>query len=308
MLYIAFSIDNNYAKYFAVTVASILKNAKIDDEFTFYIFHNDDIDKDNIQKISMLSSIHRCHFFWITVSFGENIKSIKLSRHVSIATILRLCIASELYFLEKVLFLDADLITRTDLNNLWNTNIEGYYIACREESESFVSPEYRKTIEIYSGKYYNTGVMLCNLKKWREDDIEKKFYENMNKYSDKCLFFDQDILNITLQEKILPLETKWNACVSLGQVDSQTNIIHWVGSLKPWKGTHFLFSHEYFYYASLTNFFYEIYTEANDEYFSLHRQIKKIYSLLYNSQGINILKDFEVRINKIEQLLLLLKT
>ena len=58
--------------------------------------------------------------------------------------------------------------------------------------------------------YFNSGVALINLKKWREENLYVKFREFVNKHQDRILCSDQDILNYVLRKDKLELPLTYN--------------------------------------------------------------------------------------------------
>jgi lipopolysaccharide biosynthesis glycosyltransferase len=58
--------------------------------------------------------------------------------------------------------------------------------------------------------YFNAGVLLINLEKWRSDHIEDDFVAVLNNYSDKIKYEDQDVLNVVLQDKKIFIPIKYN--------------------------------------------------------------------------------------------------
>ena len=58
--------------------------------------------------------------------------------------------------------------------------------------------------------YFNAGVLLVNLRYWRENNLSESFFEIINKYPERLRYHDQDVLNIVLKEIKLTLPLKYN--------------------------------------------------------------------------------------------------
>ncbi len=87
-------------------------------------------------------------------------------------------------------------------------------------------------------KYFNAGVLLINLKKWREEHIKNKVIEFIKTNSARIKFCSQDPLNAILHDKWLQLDPKWNFMPHLtypGLKNIKPAIIHYAGLKKPWK-------------------------------------------------------------------------
>ena len=109
----------------AVTAASILKNSTSDIFFNFYVLSSSNLDE-YLQKIE----IYRFSNFKIinkVINEPLNKYSSKLSKHVTIETVLRLYIPIILTDVEKCIILDVDLIINHDITELYGLNIENFY-------------------------------------------------------------------------------------------------------------------------------------------------------------------------------------
>ena len=74
--------------------------------------------------------------------------------------------------LDRILTIDNDTIVRENISELWDLNLDGYYLAgC---------PEYKKTTENHI--YINMGLAMLNLKKFREDGMDDKLLHDLNTY------------------------------------------------------------------------------------------------------------------------------
>lgn len=100
---------------------------------------------------------------------------------------------------DKVLYLDTDVIAMKNIEELWNKNVENCYFAAVLDhyGKVFISP-----------KYINSGVMLMNMKKIKEDDVFRKCREKM--FARKMKFPDQTALNKVCKGKIKILKSKYN--------------------------------------------------------------------------------------------------
>ncbi len=150
---------------------------------------------------------NRLNYKFYKIDYSE-INNAPTHGHISISAYSRLFLASNLNeSITKVLYLDCDLVVINKVHTLLNTNIEDYFIAAIEE---IISEEMRNNLELKGSLYFNSGVMLINLKKWRQENIESKFLEFINEKPEKIKFWDQDVLNYCLKNKWLRLPRKYN--------------------------------------------------------------------------------------------------
>lgn len=242
---ICFSLDNNYCEQLSVAIVSILKSAKKNEKFNFIVL-NDKISQENKEIIENLKSfkdftikfidldINEFSDFPIIKEDNEKYKGCCITR----AAYFKYKLASLLDNIDKVLYLDCDLIVQDSLAKLYNFDIKDHYAAMTEDVKGKSMAAHFKI-----SNYYNSGVMLINLKKWREDNLEEKFLNCTNQNREFILWADQDVFNIVMEGKIKTLPSIWNYQFFLQDTHDQDNflnscseykILHYAGSEKPW--------------------------------------------------------------------------
>lgn len=109
---------------------------------------------------------------------------------------------------ERVLYLDSDTIIEQPLDDLWNADLDGYYLAGVDDC---LSSRYRDIVELRDdGTYCNAGMLLVNLKKWREEEITEKFIRMIRENNGYFVFNEQSILNSMFSGKIKILPLRYN--------------------------------------------------------------------------------------------------
>ncbi|WP_274941844.1 glycosyltransferase family 8 protein [Chordicoccus furentiruminis] len=151
---------------------------------------------------------------------------------------------------ERVLYLDPDIVILNPLTELWETPMEGYVIAAASHVHALGCFFNRLRLLAWTpGCYINSGVMLMDLKKMREE----RGSERLTKYARThrfCLCLpDQDILSAVYGRRILLLDPRvynmteriWRADrmrdpeQNLDRIRQRTAILHYIGRNKPWK-------------------------------------------------------------------------
>lgn len=209
------------------------------------------------------------------------LQNLKVDRHASIANYYRLLIPEILpETITKVLYLDSDIIVRKPLEELWNTNIDNYYLAAVQDT-GFV--DFDRLFMPHDSKYFNSGVLLINLSKWRRDQIHIKVIEFIRKHPERIQFWDQDGLNALVVKQWKELPTKWNAQhgfffpagyeIRYADITSDPAIVHFSGNgLKPWlPHINHKYKAEYLKYESETPFAPKNYTLLSAFKLSLKR-------------------------------------
>lgn len=276
---ICFACDDNYAKLCGVSIASVLNNAKKDDELHFYVLDHCISDK-NKAEFEHLKKIKNCEINFVKVD-DERFKNLYLpdkKGYLSIASYFRLLIGSLFKNLDKIIYLDCDVIATSSVDELFNEDLSNHYVGMIKDT---CSDENCERLGFDSENlFYNSGVILINLKKWREDNLEKKLFDTIDDGLD-----DQDILNIVMKGNVKTLDEKWNwqkKAKHYPKNQPYPSLIHFITAYKPWlTGSHEGFNHEYFKSLKLTpwNSFYEQYIK--EWVLNVHKDRKYVHFCLW---------------------------
>lgn len=207
-LVVVYSSDNNYSQHTGVSIVSLLDNNKHFDDIHIYVIDNE-ISKDNKEK---LNNIIKCYKRKITfINFNEYKCMLKLNMQwdISISSYARLFISSMLpEEFDKVLYFDCDTVIVDKVDELWNTDMSEYYVAGVADT---VSSTIKSAVGISTAEnYINAGMLLINLKKWREDNIQDKFINFINSKNGSVTHHDQGVINGVLCKKSKILNPKFN--------------------------------------------------------------------------------------------------
>ena len=209
MMHIVFCLDNNYVPYCATTIASIIANNQAE-KVTFHLF----VDGITDANRGMMQE-------WINGIEGKGIRFYDLSEadfkdfpvgnaYVNLTTYFRLVIQDKLPDIDKVLYLDCDTIVNDSLSELWNTDMEGFAVAgVRDRVNDSIRLYNRLRYPMIDG-YVNAGVLLINLKKWRECQVFDKAKELAKAMPEALKNHDQDIINVLYHGQILMLPFRYN--------------------------------------------------------------------------------------------------
>ena len=200
--------DEGYAKYLGMTIISILKSAALEDSFKFYVLDGG-ISTESKEKVESLKSIKDFAIEWLPLDM-DFFSKFQKSRWSYVACA-RLLIP-EFIKEDKVLYLDCDILVRTSLAPLFNTDIDSYYAAgvidyCVKDRGW--DKKLFKSDNDYN-LYFNSGVLLINVKLWRQDGIHQKMIQKCLDISLSYKFLDQDVINLVLKGRIKSLDPRWN--------------------------------------------------------------------------------------------------
>ena len=254
---VVFSSDNNYAQFMGVAICSIFENKKEGYLIDLYVLDGG-IDTDNKSKLKILEDKYNFKINYIQID-KTYFKDFKTNGYMTQASYYRIIIPELFPNLEKILYLDCDLVVINDILELYNINIENYYFAAVDDEVYFI--EVMNKIGIPKGvKYCNSGVMLINAKKWRENHISKKMIEFTMQNQHNFFYHDQDAINGYLWGKWLNIDFKYNYTnifiqthpLNSKEIDDKIIIIHYTG-VKPWNYVYINpLKNKYFYYLEKT--------------------------------------------------------
>lgn len=230
---IALGADINYIDKVETVIKSVsVHNHKV----KFYVF-NDDLPSE-----WFLLMRHRLKII------GSKIINVKKTAHnlrdfhlpnaiLSYAAFFRYFIADEVIE-DRVLYLDSDTIVNAKLDDLFFLDLQGYAIAAVQDVDQ-------------SGwlTTFNSGVMVIDAKKWRENCLTQSLLELTAKHHEH-VYGDQGVLNMYFGDQWLHLDKEYNFMVGLDQFlhlsgnmewyqsnyygKYEPKIIHYTTEFKPW--------------------------------------------------------------------------
>ena len=139
--------------------------------------------------------------------------------------------------MDKMLWLDADIIVNGDVSELYDKDITDYYLAAITDAveENGGREEIKNAMQMADRTYFNSGVLLLNNQKIREEIPQERFFQTIEYYNDVLKCPDQDILNKVLGEKCLILPIRYNYQHHMTPDCKAENglILHYIWK-KPW--------------------------------------------------------------------------
>ncbi len=250
---VAFCLNDAYAEQLATTLYSILKNNP-DENFQFYVIHSDFADSSKVRLEKLKFEFSNFKIAYINGDLSR-VAHLKLNiQHISHETYLRYFLADCLPDADRVLYLDVDLCVMKSLRGLWETDVSNHYLAGCSDLWCEGEEHKQKFGFAASDLYVNAGVLLINLKKWREEKLGDVLVQKTIDLADKIAYQDQDVINIVchgLMRELPPIYnwTTHNEKCNRGGFKKAV-IIHYVGGNKPWlsNGTKHKMRHAYIDY------------------------------------------------------------
>jgi lipopolysaccharide biosynthesis glycosyltransferase len=140
----------------------------------------------------------------------------------------------------KALYIDSDIFVNDSIHKLFNINLKNNVIGAIEDPGIAFNRNYLSKIKMQSDLYFNSGVLLINLKKWRSEKITNKLEKTIKKLGFNLKSPDQDLLNIVFEKKFKLINPKWNLQtimylnIKYWKYLNNTGIHHFT-FIKPWR-------------------------------------------------------------------------
>ena len=200
---IAFITDENYVIPTKTAINSIVKNI-IDTDIIVNIIA---VDISDTSKKSFYA-LQSCNIRIKVLSFSNQFADLGLSHlYVSKAALFKFQLPKIFPSLDTILYVDGDMILYPEFLNIFDYDISNYYAAVVPDMLAMEMEGWAK--QIGHEKYFNSGMMYINLKKWRTDSISEKLIEYKKTDSNKH-FMDQNALNAILGNNVLWISPTYN--------------------------------------------------------------------------------------------------
>lgn len=257
-IHLASSFDDRYAMPFAVMIRSLTAHISDQTRLMIYVLTKGLSDTEKSKLLDSLDS-NRVDIVWVHVDEGIFQKA-KMSNHASQAAYYRIMLADLLpQDLEKVIYLDPDLIVLDNLEQLWDLKLNDHYVLavpeqgadCMYVSSALGLPNYQELGFPANQQIFNTGVLVVNLLKWRQNKIGLRAIDYLNKNREIIRWWDQDCLNAVIGVQWGAMSFRWNILSQLflnpswdtGPVKNRKEflslltdpaVIHFNTNSKPW--------------------------------------------------------------------------
>lgn len=265
MIEIVTACDDKYVQHLGVMLCSLLENTSQKEKIKIHVIDGGITDKNKNILSNFFNNKYLVKIKYLVID-TQLYSRFKISYHFTHTIYYRISIPLLLPSeIKKVLYLDSDLILKDDISKLWSIELKDNFLAAVELINA--NKKHLKGIIPDSFPYFNSGVLLMDLDKWRENNISSKVIQFIQDYQDKIIWWDQDSLNAVLYDKWLPLPLKWNQQTNFFDINIKNtskkneieesiknpSIIHYTGLHKPWEYIdNHPYKYEYYNYILLT--------------------------------------------------------
>jgi lipopolysaccharide biosynthesis glycosyltransferase len=271
--------DDAYAMPLAVTVRSLLDKLNTDRRVQLFVL-NGGLSSVNCERLVKSWDDSRLKIVWVKPDL-RLVSDLKTNSHISASAYLRLLMPEVLPAnLDRVIYVDADVLVQRDIGELWDVPMHGHAALAGQDFAapwmnsavmiprtndcskllSAVTPvaNYRELGIAAEAPYFNSGVMVVDLNRWRREKIAEKCLACLRENREHVLFWDQYALNVVLYKNWGQLDKRWNQAAHIylypswqespfdremyDRLRADPWIVHFCSPTKPW---HYFCRHPY---------------------------------------------------------------
>lgn len=261
MISVVFSSNDNHAMLLGVALCSLFENRRGDYPVSIFIMDGG-ISEKNRQRLAELKTRYQ---FELTYLLPDRALFESMNLPHSLPAYYRVSIGALLPAIcHRAIYLDCDVIIRGDIKELFDVGLAGNTVGAvhdcpqdwwkehvKQLSEDI--PEFGKPQKL---KYFNSGMLLIDLDRWRKRNIGEKLFQFIRQHPDKLWVADQDPLNMVLLNDWKQLSARYNFIPVPHNSTREDDplVVHFAGGIKPWYFFSALpFQPEYVHYANLTS-------------------------------------------------------
>ena len=229
---IVYVSDHNYMFCSCVSIYSLMEQTPKEREVRLHLLTDDSFCEEDRRLLQLLTD-HFVNLKLNVVKLDDKVtKQWELKDpHWSKAVFYRLCISEILRDIDVCLYIDSDTLVVSDITAVFDTDMEGMYIAGVFADVSSVREQVTKDETEAINRYVNSGVLLMNLSLMRKDGMQRKFME----CGPDFIGVDEHILNKCCNGHIKLLPQGYNCMPGISE--DKPRIIHFLlqDYLRPWK-------------------------------------------------------------------------
>lgn len=185
--------------------------------------------KEKLQQIINQFPLSRLQ--WIDFSKWSEKLTLNMQWPISLSSYGRLFIGSMLpEDVSRCLYLDCDMVICDCIDALWNWDMHGCTIAAVQDT---VRCDTKKNVGVrFSEKYFNAGLLLIDLDKWRKINAEQGCLTFIAQHQGRVTHHDQGVLNGLFHQDVSILPLKYNV-MTIHYIMSRAKILKYFGEESP---------------------------------------------------------------------------
>lgn len=270
---ICFITDNGYIVPTTVAITSLIANKHSDSLYQIFILAKDL----SVENQTVLQKFNQSDVQLQIIKTQPEQAYVGVTSnntHVSATALYKFSLADLFSTYDKLLYLDGDVLVRQDLSDFYAINLMGTYAAVVKDYRAIVSkPNPMEFLPVKHRAYFNSGVMLLNLKLMREHGLKNKLIDY--RLHGINHFMDQDTLNVVFDENVIYLPITYNGMystlthfsaedictyysmepqTSVDKICDSCQILHLCSPTKPWNYLDSWHAKEWYFYYKKSPF------------------------------------------------------
>lgn len=254
---IVYASNDNYARHLAVSLYSFLEHHREEEVLKVYILSMGLTEETRGRLETMAEGFGRQVDFIELGSLKERFSYQVDTGGFDISIMARLFVGEVLpESVDRILYLDCDTVVLGSLRSLWKTDL--HLAVAAAVMEPTIYSEVKEQIGLEQGEpYFNSGVLLIDLKRWREEKVQEQLLDFYGRKGGRLFAGDQDTINGGLKGRIKPLPPafnfftnyryyRYNHLVRLSPVYGKISkeaflkakahpvVLHYMGDERPW--------------------------------------------------------------------------
>ncbi len=252
-----YACDDNFAKYTAVSVKSLIENADSRRNYHIHILNTSISEENRDILLSMQTDRFKISFDDVTSYSSSLHDKLPMRDYYTRTTYFRLFIADMFPEYSKAIYIDSDTVVLGNIAELYDIDISDSYVAAAHEQAMVQTDVYGKYVEQVVGidrnAFFNAGVLLINCELFRNKNLLGRFVNLLHEYN-FVVTQDEDYLNIICKDRVHWLGQEWN-CEVYGEIlckPEDIKILHYIMVSKPWHYEDARFKEYFWKYANMT--------------------------------------------------------
>ncbi len=222
-MHVACAVEGRYDVHSAVMLHSVLAHSP-DRPVLVHYLHGASLNPRFARKLSeMVARLgHSVSFYDIPEG---RVADLPAPDYFTRAMWYRLLLPELLPDVARVLYLDVDTVAVDDLGPLWQIDLGQQYLGAVTNVFWIAGHAERvASLGLRPESYFNSGVLMLNLKQLRADDCSAKIRDVILRRKAELLWPDQDALNLTLGDHRVALHPRWNCMNSFGDFPAAAGV------------------------------------------------------------------------------------
>lgn len=248
MVHVACGADAAYVPHLAVMLHSLCVHVRAPLQIHVMDGGLEDAARDYLRRVV---AAHRQRIEFVSIDV-DRLRHLRLAEWFSPANYYRMLLPELLPALDRVIYLDADIVVADDVTPLWRTAMSDLELGAVPNVLHPKNPQdHVYNLGLAAPRdYLNSGVLLMDLRQMREGDMTRRLLDFAGAHPDLMLYADQDAFNGLLKGRWHRLHPRWNLQTTMMEVDpaaqplegeelrdalARPAVVHYMGWWKPWR-------------------------------------------------------------------------